>query len=58
MSIQNLPPLKVGTAYQATDFERFEYLHHSLISKSEQKSIFRLYLKTGPQSIYPPLMSS
>lgn len=47
MSKRNLPPLEVGSAYQATDFERFEYLHHSLIPQSEQKSIFRLHLKNG-----------
>lgn len=43
----NLPPLQVGRAYQATDFNGFEYRHHSTIPQSEQKSIFRIHLSNG-----------
>jgi hypothetical protein len=44
MSAKNLPPLAIGTAYVAADFERFEYCR-SILSGS--KAILRLHLKSG-----------
>ena len=44
MTQQNLPPLKVGTAYRATDFERFEYFGAALTGA---EAILRLHLKNG-----------
>jgi hypothetical protein len=39
-----LPPLAIGTAYEATDFERFEYFGAKLTGS---KAILRLHLKNG-----------
>jgi hypothetical protein len=39
-----LPPLAVGTAYVAADFERFEYFGSMLTGS---KAILRLHLKNG-----------
>lgn len=44
MSQKPLPPLEVGKAYIASDFESFEY-SHSLISGAA--TILRLHLKNG-----------
>lgn len=44
MSRRPLPPLEVGTAYVATDFESFEYCHASLRGG---ETILRLHLKNG-----------
>lgn len=44
MIIKNLPPLEVGQAYRAADFEYFEYDH---IFQGEQRAILRLHLKNG-----------
>lgn len=44
MSRRNLPPLEVGTAYLATDFERFEYCGSRLTGS---KAILRLHLKNA-----------
>jgi hypothetical protein len=41
---RNLPPLEVGTAYAATDFERFEYFGSALTGS---KAILRLHLKNA-----------
>ena len=41
MSQKNLPPLEVGTAYQATDFESFEYFGAGLCGPT---AILRLHL--------------
>jgi hypothetical protein len=40
-STRNLPPLEVGTAYVATDFESFDYWSSTL---TESKAILRLHL--------------
>lgn len=42
--MKNLPPLEVGQAYRAQDFERFEYDH---LFQGEQKAILRLHLKNA-----------
>ena len=44
MSRKNLPPLGVGTAYVAADFERFEYVGSKLTGST---AILRLHLKNG-----------
>jgi|JRYD01.1.fsa_nt_gb hypothetical protein len=44
MSRRPLPPLEVGTAYEAADFERFEYCAPRL---SEGAPTLRLHLKNG-----------
>lgn len=44
MSVKKLPVLEVGQAYEAADFERFEYSHSSL---SGGPTILRLHLKNG-----------
>jgi hypothetical protein len=44
MPAKNLPPLAVGTAYVAADFERFKYCG-SILRGS--KAILRLHLKSG-----------
>jgi hypothetical protein len=44
MSQRPLPPLEVGKAYVATDFESFEYCSASLTGSS---AILRLHLKNG-----------
>lgn len=44
MSRKNLPPLEVGQAYVAADFERFEYWGSKLTG---QEAILRLHLKNG-----------
>ena len=44
MTGKNLPPLEVGTAYVAADFEEFEYCG-SILTGS--KAILRLHLKNG-----------
>jgi hypothetical protein len=43
-SRKRLPPLEVGTAYEATDFESFEYFGLRLTGS---KAILRLHLKNG-----------
>lgn len=43
-SPKNLPPLEVGRAYEATDFERFEYFGSMLTGS---KAILRLHLKNA-----------
>ena len=43
-SPKNLPPLEVGKAYTAADFESFEYAG-SILTGS--KAILRLHLKNG-----------
>jgi hypothetical protein len=40
----NLPPLEVGKAYVAADFERFDYCGSMLTGS---KAILRLHLKNG-----------
>lgn len=47
MKLRNLPPLQVETAYLATDFQRFEYEHHSRNHAHAGKSILRVHLKNG-----------
>jgi hypothetical protein len=42
MRSRNLPPLEVGHAYTAQDFEYFEYFGAAL---TEQTAILRLHLK-------------
>jgi len=42
MQSKNLPPLAVGQAYTAQDFERFEYFGSALTG---QTAILRLHLK-------------
>ena len=44
MQAKNLPPLEVGTAYVASDFETFEYCGAALTGS---KAILRLHLKNG-----------
>ena len=44
MSAKNLPPLEVGQAYEATDFESFEYFGSKLTGS---KAILRLHLSNG-----------
>ncbi len=44
MPRRNLPPLEVGTAYVATDFEMFEYCGAMLTGS---KAILRLHLKNA-----------
>ena len=44
MSKPPLPPLQVGKAYEATDFESFEYVLGALTGS---KAILRLHLKNG-----------
>ena len=44
MPTRNLPPLEVGQAYQATDFERFEYFGAKLTGS---KAILPLHLSNG-----------
>lgn len=44
MSQRNLPPLEVGQAYTAADFERFEYFGAKLTGK---EATLRLHLKNG-----------
>ncbi len=41
---RNLPPLEVGTAYTAADFESFEYSGSALTGS---KAILRLHLKNA-----------
>ena len=41
---KNLPPLQVGMAYEAADFERFEYCGAMLTGST---AILRLHLKNG-----------
>ncbi len=41
---KKLPPLQVGTAYEAADFEEFEYCGAMLTGS---KAILRLHLKNG-----------
>jgi hypothetical protein len=43
-SRKNLPPLEVGKAYTALDFESFEYFGAMLTGS---KAILRLHLKNG-----------
>ena len=42
MSAKNLPPLEVGAAYQAVEFDHFEYVGSALTGS---KAILRLHLK-------------
>jgi hypothetical protein len=42
MPMKNLPPLAVGQAYQAADFESFDYAGSKLTGS---KAILRLHLK-------------
>jgi hypothetical protein len=42
--VKSLPPLEVGQAYRATDFERFEYSSAQLTGS---KAILRLHLSNG-----------
>jgi hypothetical protein len=44
MRPKNLPPLEVGKAYVAADFERFDYSGSKLTGS---KAILRLHLKNG-----------
>lgn len=44
MPRRNLPPLEVGKAYEAVDFERFEYFGEILTGS---KAILRLHLKNA-----------
>lgn len=44
MSPKHLPPLEVGSAYEAADFQRFEY---SSVARSGEGAILRLHLKNG-----------
>ena len=44
MPPKNLPPLEVGTAYVAADFESFEYFGAKLTGS---KAILRLHLSNG-----------
>jgi hypothetical protein len=44
MTRKPLPLLAIGTAYEAADFERFEY---SRVGKSDTEAILRLHLKNG-----------
>jgi hypothetical protein len=44
MPRRNLPPLEVGTAYLATDFEMFEYWSDGLPGS---ETILRLHLKNA-----------
>ena len=44
MSQKNLPPLEVGQAYLAADFEKFEYFGAAL---TERGAILRLHLSNG-----------
>lgn len=44
MPRRNLPPLEVGKAYVAADFESFEYAGAALTGS---KAILRLHLKNG-----------
>ncbi|HXP74640.1 MAG TPA: hypothetical protein VN823_10890 [Stellaceae bacterium] len=41
---KNLPPLQVGQAYEATDFERFDFVRYP---QPGSKAILRLHLKNG-----------
>ena len=41
---KNLPPLEVGQAYEAADFESFEYFGAALTGR---EAILRLHLKNG-----------
>jgi hypothetical protein len=43
-SRKRLPPLEVGRAYLAEDFERFEYMGSALTGST---AILRLHLKNG-----------
>jgi hypothetical protein len=44
MKKRSLPPLQVGKAYEATDFERFDYFGSKLTGS---KAILRLHLKNA-----------
>ena len=44
MQVKNLPPLEVGQAYTAQDFQRFEYYGAALTGQS---AILRLHLANG-----------
>jgi hypothetical protein len=44
MPARNLPPLEIGKAYQAADFEKFEYSSAQLTGS---KAILRLHLSNG-----------
>ncbi|MCY1439632.1 hypothetical protein D9M71_558750 [compost metagenome] len=46
MAKRNLPPLEVGQAYVAAEFEHFEYCGSALMPAG-QKAILRLHLKNG-----------
>lgn len=46
MAKQALPPLKVGGAYLATEFERFDYVGAKLMPPGEL-ALLRLHLKNG-----------
>lgn len=52
---RNLPPLEVGTAYQAQDFEGFEFearkLHRALTG--EDRAILRLHLSNATKLDIP-----
>lgn len=41
---KNLPPLQVGTAYEAADFQKFEYCGAMLTGST---AILRLHLRNG-----------
>ena len=44
MTRRTLPPLEVGQAYEARDFEKFEYFRDALRAEG---AILRLHLKNG-----------
>ena len=46
MAKKNLPPLEVGKAYIAAEFDHFEYVGSKLMP-SEQPTILRLHLRNG-----------
>ena len=46
MTKKHLPPLEVGQAYVATDFETFEYRGSALLPAGE-KAVLRLHLANG-----------
>ena len=47
MPARNLPPLEVGQAYQAAEFERFELARLFPDAQGERKAILRLHLKNS-----------
>ena len=52
MAKKNLPPLEVGKAYIAAEFDHFEYVSSKLVP-SGQSAILRLHMRNGTTIDFP-----